>query len=213
MPPLLCHDWEYEHHPDHTQVGKRCVQILVELRSGVIDPVDTIRDSRATHRRLFKGLTPSKCVYLAGHYRGENFPALLRYNVRVPMDSRVGVDAIRVIGEMSNFVRTVDEIFLAFDIHKASKENLLPEEHFLLLLVQVATELHVDFLRIHPYANGNGHIARFLVWCLLSKYGYWPKSWPFDDQPSSPYAILLSRYRDGDKEPLINLILAAIVGA
>jgi Fic family protein len=67
------------------------------------------------------------------------------------------------------------------------------------------------FLRIHPYANGNGHAARFLIWCLLSRYGYWPKGWPIEPRPPDPpYTHLISEYRNGNWEPLEEFVLKTV---
>jgi len=78
----------------------------------------------------------------------------------------------------------------------------------LLCTVTVCCRALEHFLRIHPYANGNGHAARFLVWAILWRYGYWTRRWPLDGSP--PYHALLSRYRDGDVEPLEKFLLACV---
>jgi Fic family protein len=69
-----------------------------------------------------------------------------------------------------------------------------------LAAVKVACRFLVLFLTMHPYVNGNGHIGRFIVWAILSKYGYSPTHWPLDCSP--PYHRLLSLYRNGNRKPL-----------
>src|SRR5882724_10278258 len=39
-----------------------------------------------------------------------------------------------------------------------------------LTVVQFACRVFELFLRIHPYANGNDHVARFVVWGVLGRY-------------------------------------------
>ena len=76
-----------------------------------------------------------------------------------------------------------------------------------LTVVQFACRVFELFLRIHPYANGNGHVARFVVWGVLGRYGYLPKGWPIDPRPSDPpYTQLIAAYRAGDVAGLESFI-------
>jgi len=63
--------------------------------------------------------------------------------------------------------------------HKLPNAHL-PREQKLAYAVIFACSIFVTFLQIHPYANGNGHAARLVVWAILGRYGYWPKSWPIE---------------------------------
>ena len=84
----------------------------------------------------------------------------------------------------------------------------VPEEEKLYYVVTFACRVLVEFLRIHPYANGNGHIGRFIVWLILARFGYWPKQWPLNASP--PYHELLKTYRDGDPLPLEEFVLQCL---
>lgn len=211
--PERCSNWDYEDHPDSSRIVRpRCRAILIELARGQLDAGSLILDTRSIHRRLFKDLTPAACPYLAGHYRGENFPSLRNYEVRVAADPRVGVPAANVAANMLLFEQTVKGVIAALDAGSKLPDAQVSKAQKLLYLVNSAAAVHVEFLRIHPYANGNGHMGRFIVWCLLGKYGHWPKAWPFDDRPGSPYTQLISDFRDGNSDPLVQFILKAIVG-
>ncbi len=78
--------------------------------------------------------------------------------------------------------------------------------------VQVVVALFVDFLEIHPYANGNGHMGRLIVLLLLAQRDIFPtRSWNIDPRPADPpYSNLISRYRSGDQEPLVKFVLDAL---
>lgn len=55
------------------------------------------------------------------------------------------------------------------------------------------------FLRIHPYANGNGHAARIIVIAMLGRYGYWPSNWTIEPRPSAlPYDAMITQQRGGN---------------
>jgi hypothetical protein len=79
-------------------------------------------------------------------------------------------------------------------------------------LVILACRVFELFLRSHPYANGNGHAARFMVWCVLGRDEHWPRSWPVEPRPADPpYSDFIKRYRDGDKEPLERFVASTLI--
>ena len=77
---------------------------------------------------------------------------------------------------------------------------------------EVATALIVYFLEIHPFANGNGHTARFLLLALFARQNIFPtNAWPIHPRPADPpYSDLIKRYRRGDRDPLVEFVLAAL---
>jgi hypothetical protein len=85
-------------------------------------------------------------------------------------------------------------------------------EQKLLFVVACASRLFELILRIHPYANGNGHAARFLIWAVLVRYGYPPKKWPIHPRPADPYIDVIARYRSGDLEALETYVINNIIG-
>ena len=98
----------------------------------------------------------------------------------------------------------------ALTVAFAMPDDQLPAEEKLNYVVKFACRLLVQFLGIHPYANGNGHIRRLIVWLLLARFGYRPREWPLDAHPS--YDELLRKYRDGDERELEDFVHRAIDG-
>jgi len=68
------------------------------------------------------------------------------------------------------------------------------------------------FLRIHPYANGNGHIARYCLTAILGRFGCWLTTFHIEPKPNNPqqYAMLLMAYRRGNRLPLERFILQCL---
>lgn len=216
MPPISehprdCPGWEYEHHGSRADIAPRCARLLVSLRTGAIDVRASALDTRPFHRHMFEGLTPTGCPYFAGHYRGEDFRCLRHYGVMIHGDPEVGAAPERVAPDMSNFNHHILKAgFAALD-----KAFELPDSHLsaadkLYYLVVFACRCLVEFLRIHPYANGNGHQGRFIVWLILARYGYWPKKWPLNQSP--PYGQLIYDHRRGNPGLLEQFVLQAIIG-
>jgi hypothetical protein len=209
MHPRDCPSWEYKHHQFASTVGIRCEQILDSLAKEELPLDATLRDSRAVHERIFINLTPDRCPYYAGHYRGEKFRCLRHMRVHIPSDPRVGVAPDRVAAELANLTSQILNAGLkALQESFSIPDEKLPPEEKLYHLVVFACRVLVEFLRIHPYANGNGHAARMIIWVLLVKFGYWPQKWPLDTSP--PYHELLKRFRDGDELPLQRFVLESV---
>ena len=79
-------------------------------------------------------------------------------------------------------------------------------------IVAFASRVFVAFLTTHPYANGNGHIARLIVWCIMGRYGYWPRRWTVEPRPPDPpYTDLITRCRSGLPDDLEQYLLRALV--
>lgn len=210
--PRDCVWWEYKNHPHASAVGIRCEAVLNELELGRLNIDAGVRNTKPFHERIFVNLTPATQPYLAGNYRGERFKCLRYLVVRVESDPRVGVAPERVAAEMANFnSNLLSEGTKALNVAFAKPDAELSAAEKLNYVVKLSCRLLVQFLRIHPYANGNGHVGRLIVWFILAKFGYWPREWPLDTHP--PYDELLSRYRGGDEQPLEDFVLRAIDGS
>ena len=107
---------------------------------------------------------------------------------------------------MGRFNEEMRRVLAAID---AATPMLSPAK-LLALVVPLLASILVEFLTIHPYANGNGHMGRAIVWILLGRQGLWPQTWPLDDHP--PYDAPLKAYRDGNPDPLETLIYQCIAG-
>ena len=169
-------------------------------------------DSRSVHHHMFHRLTPPAHPYYAGHYRGENFPCLFDYQVMIPADPLVGTHYATVDAAVALFGQDLLAAAAALDASFALPDARLSQESKLYFAVVVAARAFQEFLTIHPYANGNGHMARFLVWLLLGRYGYWPRSWTIDPQPNvAGYSGAIFQHRRHQPRPLEQLILEALV--
>lgn len=205
--PVDCpFEWDYSKHPKAGVVAERCADVIFDLRNGGFGIPEIVCDSRPLHGRMFEGLTPPDHSYFAGHYRGEDFKCLRRYEVMVQGDPSVGTRSKLIGGEMGTLRDIITQAEAALRLNHDNP--LIDEDSKLFYTVAVVSRLLEAFLRIHPYANGNGHMARFMVWAMLGHFEYWPSNWPLDGRPS--YVSAIKAYRSGNPQPLEQFILGCI---
>ena len=161
---------------------------------------------------FFAGLTPEHFSYFAGHYRGEPLRCLNNYEVGIDGDTSVGHTAATVPAEMEAFGSRLRYALLLVDMQMALPSAGLPPAVKMIVLAQVVAALFVEFLEIHPYANGNGHMSRLIVLTLLGKHNYYPRrEWTIDPRPSDPrYPNLIMQYRSGTRDPLVQYIIECL---
>lgn len=209
---LPCPAWEYKDHSNYQSVLRNELAVLLRaLRLGQVSIEVEGADTRPVHRQLFARLTPSGHPYFAGHYRGEDFPCLRDYAVKVPADPMVGIHYSGVQAAMMEFGQNLLAAASVLDQSFALPDAAVSQEEKLYSAVVIAARAFQELLTIHPYANGNGHIARFIVWLFLGRYGYWPTNWTIDPRPSvANYSAAISGHRRGSAAPLELLILQSI---
>lgn len=83
------------------------------------------------------------------------------------------------------------------------------EEAALLHPVLRAAQLHVEFVKIHPFVEGNGRIARLLLNLELLKAGYPAIVLPVQRRLAY-YAALDAAHVDGDLAPFMALVVASL---
>ena len=200
------HNWEYKDDPRHRDILKTATAaFLLKLGLKEFAAPEDAQDTRATHKLLFRDLAPVLQPYFAGNYRGSGYLGLQRYEVKVDGDPRVGYPCVIVSSCMDALARSIGEAVKTLD---ATKLGTQTDKH-LINSVLIVAELLNKFFLIHPYANGNGHTGRALVWLLLTRYGYFPQRLAVNQSPN--YHESLVRLRNGDKAPLTRFLLTCMV--
>jgi len=75
--------------------------------------------------------------------------------------------------------------------------------------VKRAARLHADFVKIHPFADGNGRTARLIMNLELMKAGF-PPSVLLVEKRLSYYETLDKAAVHGDHEPFITLVIESV---
>jgi Fic/DOC family len=157
---------------DTPQVRNRIMDNLAGLLPDVIasgrrrdEPtVDLVTD---WHRRMLDGVALAEPEVVGG-FRGSGPDGGRLKRYRVTVDQVEAVRPGRVRSEMSLFGRRMDEKVAALDPLIPAKAPPERREHQVIALCAWA---HGEFIRIHPFADGNGRMARAVILWLETRYG------------------------------------------
>lgn len=208
--------WNYEDHAKRKQLlPPRIKTLLSELRAGIYREPASQTDTRPVHKTLLAGLTPQYFPYFAGNYRGAPLRCLDIHEVDVvdqngkvvdplvgSLAADVATDMASLAGEITRGIAKADAVHA--DTTRAEDERVLD-------VVTIACDVFVRFLTIHPFANGNGHAARFLIWAFLGRYELWPDAWTIEPRPSHQhYNTGIYLYRRNSKGRLLAAVLGSL---
>jgi fido (protein-threonine AMPylation protein) len=198
-----CPPWNYKaDRANLPNLMMRSRELLSRLKCDILE-ASAIADTRPTHSFLFSDLTPAGFEYFAGHYRGEEFLCLRKAEVLA--GGNEVVPAAKVLTRMSEFAQDCEVLLGALDSQTGTEEARLKG------YVLAACSAFGEFLEIHPYLDGNGHMGRYVVNAILSRGQYFLRGWPVDPRPFEPdYTILVKRYLSGDQEALEAHILKLV---
>lgn len=198
--------WDYEDFPSDAERETRCIQLVTDLGAGRLDPIQSCMDTRPVHHTMFHGMTLSGQEYFVGNYRGEPHPYLETYVVT--FGGMYGAPPSAVAAHIDSLAQYIQSMPIR---QPAITANQSPREQ-LFRTVGVVCAVMVRFFTIHPYANGNGHIGRYMTWALLFRFGYAPKLWEINRKfgDEDEYYRTIGLFRSGDQLPLIKFVLSSI---
>jgi fido (protein-threonine AMPylation protein) len=125
-------------------------------------------DVRSWHCTIYGGCNVPSTSFV-GHFRGDPVhPDLVGYEVDV--DGHYGTMSADVAEEVEQFFASVGEALRMLDefipLGRVPTTTAEIEE-----VVAVAAQMHGEWIRIHPFANGNGRTARLLAAYVALRYG------------------------------------------
>jgi fido (protein-threonine AMPylation protein) len=198
---MNCPDWRDDAPRDahfKAAVSRAYRQVAVSVGSRMVSSGDPSQ----WHRTVFEGRVPLD--YYAGNYR-QNDP----HRPCLARDVSIG----GIAG--SAYQSVIAEITLLFDDLRRELaylevrwSTLSPENRALFVATWIAS-LVGNFVRVHPFLNGNGRMSRLLwTWGLL-RLGL-PVQCRITERPSPPYAGLMNAAMTRNLAPLALHILQAM---
>lgn len=140
--------------------------LLAQARARV-DPVLDL--AQGWHRAIYRGV-PLPVPYYAGEFRDTDprFPQLIGYNVMV--GSQPGVGSSDVPAQLAGFEQAMRSVAVRLDAAiPAGSPPASGQE--LAAVIQFAAAAHGEWVRVHPFANGNGRTARCWANFVALRYG------------------------------------------
>jgi len=143
-------DWD----ADGPQLRKNLAEVLEEIaRASRRRDVPTLETARHWQIHFLKKLKVPDSRFM-GAFRGESGLE----NVQVKIGGRYGVPAAEVADAVANFERKLQALVVELDSWLPVGED--PDADRLSAILDICAWVHSEWVRIHPFANGNGRTAR-----------------------------------------------------
>jgi fido (protein-threonine AMPylation protein) len=162
----------------------------------------TVAMAQQWHRDLYDGIA-RPFPYYAGEVRDSDpaHPDLIGYEVQV--GSMAGVPSALVPQALEQFEDSAKQAVVGLDADVgAGPPSETLQLHGVLTLCAV---LHGEWIRIHPFANGNGRTARLWAnWAAL-RYGL-PPFVTIKPRPSAPYGMAAFASMTGGHQMMVGVM-------
>jgi hypothetical protein len=157
-------DWD----EDSPQVRQNLTRVLEQIAQEAEQrQTPTIEITRRWQSLFMQGLKATDSRYI-GAFRGE--PSLEKTGVKI--GAHRGVTAAKVAGELKRFGRKLQSLVKQLDSVLPVGTELDADE--LAAVIDLCAWVHSEWVRIHPFANGNGRTARLWANFLAIRYGLPP---------------------------------------
>ena len=157
----------------------------------------TVEVARSWQLEIMHGLVPPD-PKLVGKFRGET--GLENYNVKI--GDLPGVWAPEVSAELAEFDRKLRLAIAELDHLIKPGQDLTGDD--LAAILTLCAWAHAEWVRIHPFANGNGRTARLWVNSIAMRYGL-PPFLRIRPRPGYGYDRASAAAMQGDWSPTLSL--------
>lgn len=155
----------------------------------------TVEMARQWQTEVMQGLASPRPEYI-GSFRGAK--GLEGCNVVV--GDAPGTPAEEVADELKRFEVKLQRTVAALDDLIAPGKNLNADE--VAAVIDLCAWAHAEWVRIHPFANGNGRTARLWANCLAMRYGL-PPFIRLRPRPDGGYGEACAQAMNGHWQALI----------
>jgi len=157
--------------PDWDDNSPQLHKNLTSLLSGLRDEARarsplSLEEARKWHVEMLTGLTPPNPRFV-GRFRGEG-----GVNVQVRVGSNLGTPPYDVAGELGKFEKTLN--ILVDKLDRDLEVGAVPTDNQIDAIVAACGWVHSEWVRIHPFVNGNGRTARIWANAIAMRYGLPP---------------------------------------
>jgi Fic/DOC family len=183
---------------DSPELRRNLDKVSASIQKGaerrVIPAVET---AKVWQKLIMSGLGVLQPLY-AGHFRGE--PGLERCGVGLRHGANVcpGANPWDVADELKAFEAKLQAAVARLDAQYPDDDSL--DDDGMSAAIDLAAWAHAEWIRIHPFANGNGRTARLWANLLLMRYGL-PPVVTLRPRPGGGYGAAGAAAMQGDWQP------------
>jgi Fic/DOC family len=186
----LAPDWE----KDSPQLRANLAEILEEIAAAADQrKKPTVETARRWQALAMRNLEVREARFV-GVFRGE--PGLESVKVRV--GANYGVDPADVGDSLKQFESKLQQLVAELDKMLPPRQD--PNLDQLAAIIDLCAWTHSEWVRIHPFANGNGRTARLWANSLAMRYGL-PPFIRLRPRPNASYAHAGAKAMQGDWKP------------
>lgn len=179
---------------DSPQLRENLAHVLEEIaRAAEQRGTPTLEAARRWQTIVMQGLDVPDSRFV-GAFRGE--PGLV--NVQVRVGANYGVDSAKVAEELTRFEAKLQTLVAELDALLPIGQE--PDADQLAAIVDLCAWVHAEWVRIHPFANGNGRTARLWANSLAMRYGL-PPFIRLRPRPNAGYGDAGAKAMQGDWKP------------
>lgn len=170
--------------------------------------VPSVAMSQAWHRETYRAI-PLPVPYYAGEVRDTDpaYPELIGYEVVV--GTTPGLASADVPSALASFEAGLQAIVGRMDdvVPVGGRPSTASE---LYAVLECAAIAHGEWVRIHPFANGNGRVARLWVNWVAVRYGL-PFFMALEPRPANlVYANAARASMRGNHQPMVAVLLVLL---
>lgn len=183
-------DWD----EDSRQVRQNLVQALAEIvRAAERRETPALETARRWHRVVMQGLDVP-APQSVGAFRGE--PGLETIQVQVGVHK--GVNSAGVAEALARFEEKLQRLVAELDEHLPIEQEADADQ--LAAIIDLCAWVHAEWVRIHPFVNGNGRTARLWANSIAMRYGL-PPFVGLRPRPNTGYGDAGAMAMQGDWKP------------
>lgn len=179
---------------DSPQLRQNLARILEEIAQAAEErQIPSVEIARGWQSLFMQGLKADDPKYV-GAFRGER--GLEKTRARI--GRRYGVPPARVAAELKVFERKLQAAVAQLD--SALPAGAEPNVDELAAVIDLCAWAHAEWVRIHPFANGNGRSARLWANFLAMRYGL-PPFVRLRPRPDDGYEAAGAKAMQGEWQP------------
>lgn len=184
-------DWDEDSEELKDNLRKAYRQSRDEALSRISPSVELVRD---WHLKTMAGLAVPDSRYV-GSFRGESGLE----GCEVQIGAYTGVPSMLVEQELEEFEQTLEKAVSVLDqlIPQGDTPNTKDQ---LNAVIELCAWAHAEWVRIHPFANGNGRTARIWAGFIAMRYGL-PPFVKLRPRPDRGYGAACGKAMEGNWAP------------